>query len=136
MIRRFLKRKPRDPSDSGALNDLSFILIIFFIVIAGFNVNKGFLLNLPNRDRPRIVQTQDLMRVSIDSAGVLSEAGGIISLEELSSRIEAKIAESPSMTFLLTVDPETPYQQVINVIEKIRVSGVENFSFRMAGAAP
>ncbi len=136
MIRRFLKRKPRDPSDSGALNDLSFILIIFFIVIAGFNVNKGFLLNLPSRDRPRIVQSQELMRVSIDSAGILSAAGEVISLEELSSRIETKIAESPSMTFLLTIDPETPYQQVIDVIGEIRSLRVENFSFRMAGGAP
>ena len=52
MIKRPPRRNIEDSSSSGALNDLSFLLIIFFIVIAGFNVNKGFLLNLPSKEKP------------------------------------------------------------------------------------
>ena len=48
MIKRLTRRNLEDAGSSGPLNDLSFLLIIFFIVIAGFNVNKGFLLNLPS----------------------------------------------------------------------------------------
>ena len=35
------------------------------------------------------------------------------------------------MTFLLTINPETPYQRVVDVISTIRQLEVENFSFRM-----
>ena len=65
MIKRFMKRAPDDSSSSGALNDLSFLLIIFFIVIAGFNVNKGFLLNLPSKEKPLIVNNEDIIKCSL-----------------------------------------------------------------------
>ena len=51
MIKRFVRHNVEDAGSSGSLNDLSFLLIIFFIVIAGFNVNKGFLLNLPSKEK-------------------------------------------------------------------------------------
>ena len=35
------------------------------------------------------------------------------------------------MTFLLTIDPEASYQNVVDVISVIRKLKVENFSFRM-----
>lgn len=133
MIRRFLKRKPDDPGDSGALNDLSFLLIIFFIAIAGFNVNKGFLMNLPSRDRPRIVQTEDLMKCRVDETGAFFLDGKIMTVTELASAIRDKREKQPNMTLLLTIDPETQYQNVVDIIYEIRQLDVENFSFKMDG---
>ena len=77
------KRKIDDPGSSGSLNDLSFLLIIFFIVIAGFNVNKGFLLTLPEKSKPRIVMTQDLMKCTLNSDGALLMDGKKIRIKEL-----------------------------------------------------
>ena len=71
MIRRQPRRNIEDSSSSGALNDLSFLLIIFFIVIAGFNVNKGFLLNLPSKDKPIVVNTNDILKCELDESGAL-----------------------------------------------------------------
>ncbi len=133
MIKRFLKRKPDDPGDSGALNDLSFLLIIFFIAIAGFNVNKGFLIDLPARDKPRVVRTDDLMKCGIDRAGGLSIDGRSASIPEMAAAIRNKQATHPNMTFLLVIDPETRYQSVVDVIHEVRRLEVENFSFRMDG---
>ena len=66
MINRFFKRDVADPGSQGSLQDLSFLLIIFFIVIAGFNVNKGFLLNLPSKEKPRVVHQEDLIRCNLN----------------------------------------------------------------------
>jgi hypothetical protein len=38
---RVARKKPVDPIESGSLSDLAFLLIIYFIVIAGFNVNEA-----------------------------------------------------------------------------------------------
>lgn len=133
MIKRFLKRKSDDPGDSGALNDLSFLLIIFFIAIAGFNVNKGFLMDLPARDKPRIVQTDDLMKCTLDSAGTLFLDGKSATLADIEIAIQNKKAKHPNMTFLLTIDPDTQYQAVVNIIHEVRKLEVENFSFKMNG---
>ena len=131
MIKRFMKHTPDDSSSSGALNDLSFLLIIFFIVIAGFNVNKGFLLNLPVKDKPRIVKTEDLMKCQLKSDGTILVDNKILSIDELRTAISDKKAEWPNMTFLLLIDSETEYQHVVDIIYEIRQQKVENFSFRM-----
>lgn len=129
------RRDPGDPGESGTLNDLSFLLIVFFIVIAGFNVNKGFLVNLPDTSRPRVVQSRDLLRCSLSADGSLTLDGKAVDREGLRSEILTKKAGYPNMTFLLLVDPETPWQAVVNVIHEIRALKVENFSFRMDGGA-
>ena len=131
MIKRFMKYAPDDSSSSGALNDLSFLLIIFFIVIAGFNVNKGFLLNLPVKDKPRIVKTDDLMKCRLAADGSILVDNKSLTVEKLRTAIREKKAEWPNMTFLLLIDSETEYQHVVNIIYEIKQQKVENFSFRM-----
>lgn len=131
MIKRPPRRNIEDSSSSGALNDLSFLLIIFFIVIAGFNVNKGFLLNLPSKEKPIVVNTNDILKCDLDQNGALFIDGQEIKLEALSKKISDKLRTQPNMTFLLTINPETHYQNVIDVVAAIRKLKVENFSFRM-----
>lgn len=130
------RRDPGDPGESGTLNDLSFLLIVFFIVIAGFNVNKGFLVNLPDSSRPRVVQTEDLMRCALSSSGELTLDGTPVSESELRSAIISKKAKWPNMTLLLSIDETAPWQSVVGVIHEVRSLRVENFSFRMAGVTP
>jgi len=128
-----IKRRPvEDPGSSGSLNDLSFLLIIFFIVIAGFNVNKGFLLNLPEKSKPRIVMTQDLMKCMLKNDGTILIDGKKIREDELERRIQRMQKSFPNMTFLLEVEGNVPYQRVIDVISFVRKNQVGNFSFRLA----
>ncbi len=135
MLRLMKKRQPDDPANSGALNDLSFILIIFFIVIAGFNINKGFLMNLPDREKPRVVKTEELIVATLDAGGNLFMEGVAVSAEDLRRETERISREFPNCTFLLQIHPDSSYQSVISVIHDIRKLDVENFSFRMTGGS-
>ena len=131
MIKRLTRRNLEDAGSSGSLNDLSFLLIIFFIVIAGFNVNKGFWLNLPSKEKPIVVNTEDILKCSLTADGRIFMEGNETPLTELSTLVDAKLKTWPNLTFLLTIDSECPYQNVVNVISTIRKLKVENFSFRM-----
>lgn len=122
---------PDDPGGSGSMNDLSFLLIIFFIVIASFTVNKGFVLNLPDKNTPVTVLTDELVRCYLAPDGLLKFNGEEITMAELENSIKAKQSKYPNMTFLLEINPETPYQLVVDVIDQIRDMEVENFSFKM-----
>lgn len=132
MIELLKKRKPEDPADSGALNDISFILIIFFIVIAGFTINKGFLMNLPDTEKPRLVKTEDLLVCNLDASGILFIDETRVTPGELRRETEALLKTQPNLTFLLQIHPDAEYQSVITVIHEIRTIDVENFSFKMA----
>ena len=131
MINRFFKRDVADPGSQGSLQDLSFLLIIFFIVIAGFNVNKGFLLNLPSKEKPRVVHQEDLIRCNLNKNEELVLNGKVVSIDELSKFVSEKKKLWPNLTFLLLIDPDATYQSVIDVIYMVRQQKVENFSFRM-----
>ena len=132
MIKRFIRHNVEDAGSSGSLNDLSFLLIIFFIVIAGFNVNKGFLLNLPSKEKPVVVNQNDIIKCALTSDGSIILDGKKIEVSELNPVISAKLKKWPNMTFLLTIDGNAPYQSVVNVIAEVKSLKVENFSFRMA----
>lgn len=117
----------------GALNDLSFLLIIYFLVIAGFNTNMGFLLNLPSREKPRIVQKEDLLKLTLNRRGDLLFREESIRGEELDKLIRENLKVHPNLTVALSIDPDVPYQRFVDILHIIRMDKVENFSFVMAG---
>jgi biopolymer transport protein ExbD len=127
-----VKRKARiDIAESGALSDLAFLLIIFFIVIAVFNINSGFLLGLPRKDSTKIVNVDEILKVSLSREGEFILRGKPASKDALEAAARETLRTHPNMTFLLRIHPDTPYQRVVDVIDLVRSLGVENFSFSM-----
>ena len=131
-LKKFFTHRADDPM--GALNDLSFLLIIYFLVIAGFNTNKGFLLNLPSREKPRIVQKEDLLKLNLSGAGELFFQEDVLTENALEELIQQNLSAHPNMTVFLSIDPDVPYQRFVDTLHIIRTRKVENFSFSMKGS--
>jgi biopolymer transport protein ExbD len=118
-------------SESSASSDIAFLLIIYFIVIAGFNINKGFLLNLPARDSTRLVLKDDLLRADLGKDGHITLQGEAADWEEAEREIKAAIALRPNLALVLTIDPETAWQNVVSFVEMAQTLNVDSFSFSM-----
>ena len=118
-------------ADSGALSDLAFLLIIFFIVIAVFNINKGFLLGLPQKKSTKIVNVEDIIKITLYENGKLFYKDEEIALSNLSDMVKEKLEVRPNMTFLLKIAPEAKYQDVVSTVDTILQLNVDNFSFSM-----
>jgi len=119
--------------DSGAMSDLAFLLIVFFIVIATFNINNGFMMGLPQKNSKKFVKTEDIVKVSMTADNMFEYKGQKIDLDSVEEIIETTLETRPNMTFLLTIHPKTTYQYVVSVVDVIRKHDVENFSFNMVG---
>ena len=133
MIRIRTRRRQRQAlGDSGALSDLAFLLIIFFIVIAVFNVNSGFLLGLPRRDSITTVHVDDLLRVHVNEEGEYVVDGEALDRERLTAIVAERRRAQPNMTLLARIDPEAPYQMLVSLVETARIADIDNFSFSMA----
>jgi len=117
--------------ETCAASDLAFLLIIYFLVIAGFNVNMGFLVNLPERGAVRFVPREDLMRFEMDSGGTLFYRGTAMSIPAAEQEIRAAIAENPGMALVLSIDGNAPWQQVVFFVELAQKLQVHAFSFNM-----
>ncbi len=126
------KRKKRiDIAESGALSDLAFLLIVFFIVIAVFNINKGLLLQLPKSDSTKIVNVNEIIKIQLNEKGQILEDSALIGIQDLEEMVKANLAVYPNMTFLLHIHPDAIYQDVVDIINLVRQLKVENFSFSM-----
>ncbi|MDR2050002.1 MAG: biopolymer transporter ExbD [Treponema sp.] len=126
-----IKRPRRAAIESSALSDMAFLLIIYFIVIAGFNVNRGFLLNLPQKDSVRMVRKDELLRFRLDGEGKILFEDRVIDQGRAEERIRAAVAANPNLAVVLAVASETPWQNVVSFVDLAQKSQVDSFSFSM-----
>jgi biopolymer transport protein ExbD len=128
---RFHRRRQKAFADSGASSDIAFLLIIYFIVIAGFNINYGFLMNLPEKDSMRLILKDDLMRFELDRTGSLRYQGEAVDPAAAERRIRLATAIRPNLAVVLEVAPEVPWQQVVSFVELVQNLKVDSFSFSL-----
>jgi biopolymer transport protein ExbD len=131
VIKRRVKKKVEENS---ALSDLAFLLIIYFIVIAGFNINKGFLMNLPAKDSTRIVAREDILRYEIDASGRIVSGGSTVDAGTVERAIRSGTARNPNIAVALAISPHAPWQAVVSFVELAQKLRVESFSFKMQEA--
>ena len=117
--------------ESASSSDLAFLLIIYFLVIAGFNINQGFLMNLPARDSTRLIQREELMRFEMNQMGDIIYHGAEIGITEAEQEIRTAIAGHPNLAVILSIDGQAPWQQVVSFVELAQKLEIEAFSFNM-----
>jgi biopolymer transport protein ExbD len=127
-----LKRKNRfGIENSSALSDMAFLLIIYFMVIAGFNINHGFLIDLPRKDSVKMVLRDELLRFSLDKEGLIHFQDTVMDYPRAEAEIRAAVAAKPNLAVILSVSPEASWQKVVSFVELAQKLAVENFSFSM-----
>ena len=117
--------------ESCAASDLAFLLIIYFLVIAGFNVNIGFLVNLPARDSTRLIASEDLLRFELNAAGNIVHAQDIIDISQARIAMYAARRANPDIAVILTIDSQARWQNVVSFVELAQDLQIEAFSFSM-----
>jgi len=129
-----LKRPKRYPViETSASSDLAFLLIIYFLVIAGFNINQGFIMNLPARDTARYILRDDLKRFEMNAGGAVFYRGRELTMSAAEQEIRAAVAGHPNLAVVLLIDAKAPWQQVVLFVELAQKLQVESFSFNLKG---
>ena len=126
------RRKKSLLQESSASSDIAFLLIIYFIVIAGFNINKGFLMNLPQKNSSRLILREDLIRFELDERGGLRYQGVEVSRTRAEQEISDLMAGRPNMALVLSIAPLAPWQEVVSFVELAQKLKVEAFSFSIS----
>ncbi|MDR1931294.1 MAG: biopolymer transporter ExbD [Spirochaetales bacterium] len=123
------RRKRTGYSESGSSSDIAFLLIIYFIVIAGFNVHKGLLMHLPVKDSVRLLQKEDLLRFEMDSTGQVFYLGLAVPPAGAEEIILSGMGARSNRAVILQVSPQAPWQKVVSFVETAQKLEVEAFSF-------
>lgn len=121
--------------ESSAASDVAFLLIIYFMVIAGFHVNQGFVMNLPARDSVRLVLKDGLLYFDMDEYGSVFHEGNPLPMTAAEQAIGTAVASRPDLAVVLIIDPAAPWQYVVSFVELAERLQVQSFSFRMKAAS-
>lgn len=121
MIKRRKRRVPGLNTTSTA--DISFILLVFFLVISSMDSNKGLSRQLPPPDKDRVDQTTELnthnvLDISIATDGTMSVDGKQVEQERLAERVGRFLEECPNISshvINVKMKPDTRYDSYFHV---------------------
>jgi len=127
-----IKRKKKTGFiETCAASDLAFLLIIYFLVIAGFNVNKGFIMNLPAKDSTRMILREDLLRFEMNGMGEVIYADEVLDISQTRNLIFTRQTENPNIAVIITIDSQAQWQNVVSFVEVAQNLNIDSFSFSM-----
>ena len=128
---RFKKRsKIEQEIPTGPMADISFLLIIFFMVTTVFVVYRGFPVDLPMAEQiDPLKSRRNSVSVWIDQSGRIMVDEYAAQLSDVAGIVNEKLQENPRIVVQVKSDKETPYRIVSGVIEELKKANALRVSF-------
>ena len=112
------------------LVDITLVLLIIFMVTATFVSEQGLKVNLP-----KIVTRENApspaITVALDKNGKLRLMKKDVTLEELKTQMALEARLDPTVKILVKVDKDLPYFSVAEVLDAIKLAGVNKVALAM-----
>ena len=123
---------------SGAMTDISFLLIIFFLVTTIFMTAEGILLKLPEPDaEPQRLHINEILLIEIiNSDEYIINRTTAVTRGGLPEQIHSGITRLSDPVLVLDVSGPVSYQDVLDVLEISKDAGISKFSIRYKEGEP
>ncbi len=109
--------------------DIIFLLVIFFILNTSFRQERYIDVNLPVSETSEDVQSEGLV-VTLRQDGSVALNGEDTEWAALSEAIRASAGENSSAEVIIRADEKAPYGQVVTLMDRIRLAGLEAISLQ------
>ena len=127
---KIIKRKHKtNILQSLAASDLAFLLIIYFLTTAAFNIDFFLVSELPQRDTFRIIPEEEYIYFEMDHSGELFFEGENIDLLDAQIAILNKLELYLDPALVLSINEEAPWQNIVSFIELALNLQINTFSF-------
>ncbi len=106
---------------TGSMADISFLLIIYFMVTSVFSATRGLDFQLPDESQtPPEIKQEDAIDVHVAADKTLRVDGQVMPLEQLLPYIADKLKQNPEKPVILRTDPDATYGDMIRVFDELR----------------
>ncbi len=121
------KRETESEIFTGSMADISFLLIIYFMVTSVFSATRGLDFALPEEDNQQTeIKREDSIDVFIGPGPTLaiddSDLPWDLINEQLLLQIAEKLKDNPKKPVILRTDPDATYGDMIRVFDELRRS--------------
>lgn len=117
------KKKIESEIFTGSMADISFLLIIYFMLTSVFSATRGMDFQLPEEtNNPPEIKQEDSVDVNVKPGGAIIVDGRQMPLEQVLPYIAEKLKQNPEKPVILRTDPEATYGDMIVVFDELRQS--------------
>ncbi len=131
MNSRFKRRRFAENSiPTGTMADISFLLIIFFMVSTVFVIYHGFSVNLPRAERIDPVKSlRNIVNIWVSPEGRIMVDEYETELSSVGGIVKQKLVQNPRIVVLIKSDGNTPYRMISGIIEQLKEVNALRLSF-------
>ncbi|MCK5375807.1 MAG: biopolymer transporter ExbD [Acidobacteria bacterium] len=117
-----IKKKKNVPSEifTGSMADISFLLIIYFMITSAFSATRGLDFALPEDTQTPEIKQEDSIDVHVMRGGVIEVDQKGIPIEGLLPYVAQKLKQNPDKPVILRTDPDATYGDMILVFDELR----------------
>lgn len=108
--------KPYDDINITPMLDLAYVLLVIFIIMTTATV-QGVKVNLPKASAAPSLAQQTTKAITVASDGKLFLDTIPVTLPELEQRLVQQRALTPEFPIVVRGDSQTPYQNVVDVLD-------------------
>ncbi len=128
MGRLSLGRKRSDDSveiNMSPMVDMTFLLLIFFLVTTTFVKESGVEVNRPVASTTEAKENTNIV-IGVTKDGLIYIENQIIDVRSVRSRMERFKSEMPEGNVVITADKESLFGVAIEVLDQVRLAGIKN----------
>ena len=101
------------------LVDVSLVLLIIVLVTANHLVTPSIRIKLPESNNANAVTNVEGINITITNEGIIYLEKDIVTIKELSQRVEKLNNANPNRGIILNVDKSTYFQRVVSVFDAL-----------------
>jgi biopolymer transport protein ExbD len=125
MLKRRSSKAVETPVDLTPMIDMTFILLIFFMVSTTFVKDMKLDINRPGA-QTQVVASTKAVRLYIDKAGETYLEGEPVRLWTIQSRVRDLLKGMTSKSVLIVTDEIVPAGRLVEVVDQARQAGAED----------
>ncbi len=105
---------------TGSMADISFLLIIYFMITSAFSATRGLDFALPEEtDTPEIKQ-EDSIEVRVLPGGSIEVDQTPMAADDILPYILDKLQQNPDKPVILRTEPDATYGDMISIFDRLR----------------
>jgi biopolymer transport protein ExbD len=111
--------------------DVVLVLLVIFMVTAGFIVNRGVKIQLPQAGTAEKLNLQRTFNIVVATSGALFLDGKPTTVEELKATGAAAREKGEKVVAMISADKGVIYSSVVGVMDALRQVGISEFAFQL-----
>lgn len=132
MRRRFRGGEDQADIDMTPMLDVTFIMLIFFIVTTSFAKEFGMDVNRPSNAPTQVKKQSEVIALQIAANGTITIGDRAIDVRAVRANVERLRAEKPDATVIVVIDRTADTGILVQVMDQAREAGAYNISVATA----